>query len=99
MLPANSWLLFLAFSLVCWLIGVLTGYLTTLVARGRPSTFARDGVLGAFGLWAGFLITSLEPWPYNTVVRYVPGVGTVASSMNRYQHPEWIAWDAAAARE
>jgi hypothetical protein len=31
------------------------------------------------------------PWRYNTVTANLTGGGTVATSMNRYQHPERVA--------
>jgi hypothetical protein len=31
------------------------------------------------------------PWPRNTVVKQLEGGGSVATTMNRYQHPERVA--------
>ena len=94
MVPANS-PLFFVYSLMYWLIGfvmgVAIGYLVTLIARNRPATFLRDGALGSFGFWGGFLLTGLVPWRYNTVTINLTGGGTVATTMNRYQHPERVA--------
>ena len=95
MVPDHSWPLILGYSLAYWLIGFMVGvslgYSTAVIARNRPATLLRDGVLGAFGFWAGFVITSIVPWHYNTVNRALPSGGTVATSMNSYQHPEWVA--------
>jgi hypothetical protein len=95
MVPDNAWPLVVAYSLAYLLIGFVvgasTGYLTALLARNRPATLLTDGLFGSVGFWAGFLVTALIPWPYNTVIRHLNGGGTVATSTNSYQHPERVA--------
>src|SRR5438270_10489047 len=94
MVPVSSPLLFvysLIYCLIGFVMGVAIGYLITIIARNRPATLLRDGVLGAFGFWGGFLLAALVPWRYNTVTAKLIGGVTVATSRNRYQHPERVA--------
>ena len=50
-----------------------------------------DAILGAIGALVGFLVSAFMPWPRNTVVKLLPGGGTVETTMNAYQHPERVA--------
>jgi len=72
-------------------IGALTGWLTSLTTKCGPKGLWKNASLGSFGFLAGFLVCACVPWPTNTVVGRLEGGGMVATTMNRYQHPERVA--------
>jgi len=72
-------------------IGVLSGWLTSLITKCGPKGVFRNIFLGSLGFLAGFIGCMLIPWPSNTVVEHLEGGGTVATTMSRYQHPERVA--------
>jgi len=86
---------FVAFALLGWGIGVLTGWFVTLLTRNRPTAALKNGLLGSGGFLAAFLITALMPWPRNTITYQLDGGVTGTSTMSGYQHPEWVALGAA----
>jgi hypothetical protein len=72
-------------------IGAITGWLVSwLTKSGRPKLL-KDALLGSFGYLAGFIGCIFTPWPRNTVVKQLDGAGSVATTMNTYQHPERVA--------
>jgi len=88
--------LFAIFSLVVYAlagmaIGALTGWLTSLITKRGQQWLLKDGFLGSFGYLAGFVGCIFMPFPRNTVVKQLEGGGSVATTMNTYQHPERVA--------
>ena len=71
--------------------GALSGWLVSLMTKCGPKGVLRDAFLGSFGFLAGYIGCIFMPWPTNTIVERLAGGGTVATTMNRYQHPAWIA--------
>jgi hypothetical protein len=51
----------------------------------------KDALLGACGMVGGFLLCAETPWPENTVT-YKVGETLVTSTMNRFQHPYYVAF-------
>jgi hypothetical protein len=72
-------------------IGALTGWLASLVTKSGPKWILKDALLGSIAFLVGFIGCMFIPWPSNRVVEHLEGGGTVASTMSRYQHPEWVA--------
>ena len=72
-------------------IGALSGWLRSLVMKCGPQGLWKDTFLGSFGFLAGFTGCIYMPWPSNTVVEQLEGGGSVATTMNSYQHPERVA--------
>ena len=72
-------------------IGALSGWLCSLITRCGPQGVWRDAFLGSFGYLAGFIGCIFMPWPRNTVVERLEGGGSVATTMDAYQHPERLA--------
>ena len=72
-------------------IGALTGWLISLMTKCGSNGVLRDAFLGSFGFLVGYFGCVLMPWPRNTVVESLAGGGTVATTMNTYQHPARIA--------
>lgn len=72
-------------------IGALSGWLISLVTKCGPKGVLRDAFLGSFGFLAGYIGCIFMPWPRNTVVERLAGGGTVATTVNTYQHPARIA--------
>ena len=68
-------------------IGALTGWLISLMTKCGSNGVLRDAFLGSFGYFGSVLM----PWPRNTVAESLTGGGTVATTMNTYQHPARIA--------
>lgn len=80
-----------AYALAGMTIGGITGLLVARMTRRGLRGFPKDIFLGSFGFLAGFIGCAFMPWPENTVVERVDGGGSVATTMNRYQHPEHVA--------
>ena len=73
-------------------IGALIGWLAaSITKRGPQKGILQDAFLGSFGFLAGFIGCIFMPWPRNTVVKDLGGGGSVATTMNTYQHPERVA--------
>lgn len=72
-------------------IGIVCGWLTTLVTKCRPWRFMKDATLGSVGFIAGFMACAFIPWHENTIRYTLTGGTQVTSTMSRYQHPERIA--------
>jgi hypothetical protein len=68
-------------------IGVLTGWLASLVTKSGPKRILKDAFLGSIGFLAGFIGCLFVP----TVVEKLSSGGTVTTAMSRYQHPELVA--------
>lgn len=51
----------------------------------------KDGFLGACGMVGGYLLCAFVPWPENTVT-YKVGKTVVTSTMDRFQHPYYVAF-------
>jgi uncharacterized membrane protein YeaQ/YmgE (transglycosylase-associated protein family) len=72
-------------------IGAITGWVASRMTKGRRPGLAKDALFGLFGYVGGIIGCALMPWPENTVVEQLPGGGSVATTMSRYQHPERVA--------
>jgi hypothetical protein len=72
-------------------IGALSGWLVSRITKCGPQGLLKDSFLGSFGYLGGFLGCILTPWPRNTVVEQLKSGGSVATTMNSYQHPERVA--------
>jgi hypothetical protein len=72
-------------------IGAATGWIISQRRLALERKIRIDAMLGSLGFVAGFVGCVLIPWPQNTVVEQLPGGGTVATTMSRYQHPELVA--------
>ena len=72
-------------------IGAATGWLISRLRMGSQQNILNDALLGSLGYLAGFFGCIFMPWPRNTVISQLPGGGTVATTMSRYQHPERVA--------
>jgi hypothetical protein len=72
-------------------IGAATGWLISRLRMGSQQNILNDALLGSLGYVAGFFGCIFMPWPRNTVITQLPGGGTVATTMSRYQHPERVA--------
>jgi uncharacterized membrane protein YeaQ/YmgE (transglycosylase-associated protein family) len=84
-------LFLITYAIVGMAIGILSGWVTSLITkRGRNGVW-KNAVLGSFGFLAGFFGCIFVPWPRNTIVERLSGGGSVATTMNTYQHPERIA--------
>jgi hypothetical protein len=71
-------------------IGALTGWVVSVTTSGSPGLL-KDAFLGSFGFVAGFFAAIFMPWHRNTISYHLPGGTLVESTMNTYQHPEWVA--------
>src|SRR5690348_15126172 len=72
-------------------IGAAIGWIISRYRTGIERKILTDAILGSLGFVAGFIGCALVPWPQNTVIEPLPGGGTVATTMSRYQHPERVA--------
>ena len=81
----------LAFAFVGVAIGSVTGWFVCRAANGGRPALLKDALLGSFGYIFAFIVCALMPWPENTVVEQLPGGGSVATTMNSYQHPHRVA--------
>ena len=81
----------IAYAVAGMAIGASSGWLASLITKCRPKVVLRDAFLGSFGFLVGFIGCMLVPWPTNTIVEPLKGGGTVATTMNTYQHPARIA--------
>ena len=77
-------------------MGALSGLLTALLLKIkiRLRNAAVDGILGSVGFVIAWFAVVLIPWR-NTITYYV-GKTLVTSTMNHYQHPDLVAYSAAA---
>ena len=80
-----------AYAVVGMAIGAITGWLVSRLTRSVRQKLLKDALLGSFGYLAGFIGCIFMPWPRNTVVKQLDGGGSVATTMNTYQHPERVA--------
>jgi hypothetical protein len=80
-----------AYAVVGMAIGAITAWLVFLLTRAGRPRLLKDALLGSFGSLAGFIGCISMPWPRNTVVTQLDGGGSVATTMNTYQHPERVA--------
>lgn len=78
----------LAYALAGMAIGAVIGW---LLSRPTKVELLKDALLGSFGYISGFLVCAFMPWPENTVVDQLDGGTSVATTMNRYQHPHRVA--------
>jgi len=72
-------------------IGALTGWVASLITKCGLKGILRDTCFGLFGFMVGFIGCIFVPWPRNAIVEKLEGGGSVASTMNTYQHPERVA--------
>jgi len=72
-------------------IGAAVGWLISRYRMGIERKILTDAILGSLGFLAGFTGCTLVPWPQNTIIEPLSSGGTVATTMNRYQHPERVA--------
>ena len=82
---------FLLWVLAGMAIGALSGWFVSLATKCGLQGIIKDAFLGSFGFLVGLLGCESMPWPRNTVVEQVEGGGTVATTLNRYQHPYRVA--------
>jgi hypothetical protein len=80
-----------AYTLAGIAIGAVTGWVVSRMTKGRRPGLVKDALLGSFGYVGGIISCALVPWPENTVVEQLPGGGSVATTMSRYQHPQRVA--------
>jgi hypothetical protein len=80
-----------AYALAGMVIGIISGWFFSRITKGRRPGLVKDALLGSFGYVGGIIICALLPWPENTVVEQLPGGGSVATTMSRYQHPQRVA--------
>lgn len=80
-----------AYAVAGMAVDALTGWLASVLTRVGRKKLLNDAFFGAFGYLAGYIICALAPWPRNTVIEQLPGGGTVATTLNSYQHPERVA--------
>jgi hypothetical protein len=66
-------------------------WLISRLRMGNQQNILNDALLGSLGYVAGFFSSIFMPWPRNIVITRLPGGGTVATTMSRYQHPERVA--------
>jgi hypothetical protein len=78
---------FVLYAIAGMAIGALTGWLASLISKCNPKAVWRNAFLGSFGFLAGFFVCMFILWPTNTVVESLKGGGSVATTVNRYQHP------------
>lgn len=71
---------------------VVAGLLFAIPGWTPKPKVSWDIALGAIGFVAGFVICVLVPFPTNTVYEALPSGGTVATTMNHYQHPYGVAF-------
>ena len=81
----------IVFAIVGMAIGAVSGWLASLITKCGQQGILKDAFLGSFGYLAGFVGCIFMPWPENTVVEDLGGGGSVATTMNQYQHPERVA--------
>jgi hypothetical protein len=72
-------------------VGALDGLLFSLAMKLPKRGAWKDASLGACGMLSGFLICGFLPWPENTVMERL-GDTVVSSTMNRFQHPYYVAF-------
>ena len=81
----------IVYALAGMALGALSGWLASLITKCGRQGIVKDVFLGSFGYLAGFIGCIFMPWPRNTVVEQLEGGGSVATTMNTYQHPERVA--------
>jgi hypothetical protein len=89
--PVAGVVVFIGFAIFAMAIGALTGWPAWLTTKGGPGGLWIDLFLGSFGFLAGLLGSILMPWPRNPVYEKLDSGVTMASTMNRYQHPKRVA--------
>ena len=91
----SSSLISLVYALFLAIVGGIVGIAERLALSFAFKTpkriYWKDALLGASGMVGGFLVCALTPWPENTV-RYRVGETVVTSTMNRFQHPYYVAF-------
>lgn len=80
-----------AYAIVGMTIGVITGWLVSLLTRSGRRKLLNDAILGTLGYLAGFFACIFVHWPRNTITYRLEGDTQVSSTMNTYQHPERVA--------
>jgi uncharacterized membrane protein YeaQ/YmgE (transglycosylase-associated protein family) len=81
----------LAYAVAGMTIGAVVGWLASWITKSGHQGLWKDIFLGSFGYLAGFIGCIFMPWPRNTVAERLAGGGTVATTMNAYQHPARVA--------
>ena len=76
-------------------VGALIGFSCFLLFKFEVRAIIKDALLGASGFLMGIIGCALVPWPRNTITYYVDQT-QVQSTMDRYQHPEAVAFVLAA---
>jgi hypothetical protein len=77
-----------------FLVGGLSGGIGALMLKNGRRGIIYDAALGAISFTLVLVLFALLPWPRNTIT-YNAGAVEVASTMDRYQHPFWLAYPAA----
>ncbi len=88
--PVVGVVVFIGFAIFGMAVGALTGWLVSLMTKCGPRGLWKNLFLGSFGFLAGILGTIYMPWPQNTVYEKFDSGVTMATTMNRYQHPERV---------
>ncbi len=87
---------YVVIAVVGLLIGLLSGFLSSVVLKPHVRALLKDGLLGALGSTIGFFVSDNMPWPRNTVTTSIGDHGVSQITMNRFQHPEMVAFAVAA---
>jgi uncharacterized membrane protein YjjB (DUF3815 family) len=78
------------------LMGLLTGSLSSALLKLRMKTLLIGALLGALGSTICFLVFDNMPWQKHTITTSLGGRGVGQITMNRFQHPEIVAFAVAA---
>ena len=76
------------------IVGATSGTLISQLfnAPMRMGAILRSGLLGALASACGFLACAMVPWPQNTITPALEGNKVMQITMNRFQHPEAVAF-------
>jgi hypothetical protein len=76
------------------IVGATSGTLISQLfgAPMRMGAVLRSGLLGALASAGGFLACAVVPWPRNTITPTLEDNRVMQITMNRFQHPEAVAF-------
>jgi uncharacterized membrane protein YeaQ/YmgE (transglycosylase-associated protein family) len=87
---------YIAIAVIGMLIGLLTGWLSSIILKLHVGGFLKNALLGGLGSTIGFFASNNVPWPRNTVSTSLGDHGVARITMNRFQYPEIVAFIVAA---